>query len=225
MDVQNNGTIVVDGRENRVDCVGITADEVLRLGGVIGEGIVVRIDGGRPALFAPGASLDIEASDRPVFKTFRGANLYHLRVEGALWDWGGPAISEDEIREIADVAENETVAAASGGSTLRRGAIVDLTIQWPPEFKVARSRNLAVAAAVPVVINGRSLMLERDEVTFEDLVGIAFPGSNPDSPGMRSLTVSYRRGPLARPEGSLISQQTTQLTKGQIFNVTATDKS
>lgn len=225
MDVQEKRTIIVDGRKNEVDSVGITPNEVLRLGGVIGEGIVVRIDGGRPAFFAPGTSLDIEASDGLVFKTFRGINLYHLRVEGALWDWGSPAISEYEIREIANLAEDQSVATASGGNTLRRGAIVDLTIQWPPEFKFAESRSLAVAAAVPIVINGRSLMLEREEVTFEDLVGIAFPGSNPASPGMRSLTVSYRRGPLARPEGSLISQQTIQLTKGQIFNVTATDKS
>ncbi len=217
--------IVIDGRQSDIAGIGVTADEVLRRAGVMGEGIAVRIDGGRATLLAPGSILNFEITASPSFRTFRGARLYHLRVDGSLWDWGSPAITEDDIREIANLDEDQFVVSGSSGTPLRRGGLVDLTGEWPPELRNIRSGPIALSAGVPVFVNGRSLMLEREEVTFEDLVGLAFPGSDPASPGMRSLTVSYRKGPLARPEGSLISRQATRLTKGQIFNVTATDKS
>lgn len=78
---------------------------------------------------------------------------------------------------------------------------------------------------VPVTVNGRSVMLDRPEVTFEDLIGLAFPGVDLSNPESRALTVTYRRGPPARPEGSLISRERIEVRHGEVFNVTATTKS
>jgi Multiubiquitin len=80
-------------------------------------------------------------------------------------------------------------------------------------------------AMVPVTVNGRSVMLDRPEVTFEDLIGLAFPGVDLSNPESRALTVTYRRGPPARPEGSLISRERIEVRHGEVFNVTATTKS
>ncbi len=218
-------SVIIDGREFDVEGGFATNDDVLRLAGVIGEGIVIRIDGGRAAMLVADIATELETVTTPSFRAFRGGKLHRLRVDGVLWDWGGPAITEDEIREIAGLTDVQMLAGGSVGATLRRGGLVDLTTEWPPQLQIVHARSVATLPAVPVVVNGRSLTLEREEVTFEDLVGLAFPGSDLAGAGTRSLTVSYRRGPLARPEGSLVSREATRLTRGQIFNVTATDKS
>src|SRR5690606_27879027 len=135
---------------------------------------------------------------RAAFRTFHPGTLRHLRVDGVLWDWGSPAIIEDEVRSIAGVGEDCTVHLEGADEPVRRGGIIDLTTAWPPQ--VALRSPLAdqeSEARVPVVINGRSVTLARPEATFEDLVGLAFPGTDLASPGTRALTVTYRRGPPA----------------------------
>ncbi|WP_210358333.1 multiubiquitin domain-containing protein [Sphingomonas beigongshangi] len=78
---------------------------------------------------------------------------------------------------------------------------------------------------ISIIVNGRHAEVAVRELTFENLVSLAFPGINPLSTGSRSLTVTYRRGPADRPEGSLVARENVRVLQGEVFNVTATDKS
>ncbi|MCD2323061.1 multiubiquitin domain-containing protein [Sphingomonas sp. IC-56] len=219
MNHQDN-TIIVDGLPVQIESRSIDTVDVLAAAG-LPSGTVIRIDGGHAAHFAPIGKVTLE--ETPTFRTFRGTKLYHLRVNGVSWDWGGPAIIEEEIRSILGVGEDHEVRSQPGQAPMRPGSVLDLTGPWPPQVEVERAAP--VTHMVPININGRPVVLDRPEVTFEDLVGKAFPGTSLESAGSRSLTVTYRRGPPERPEGSLIAREAIRLTGGEVFSVTATDKS
>lgn len=214
-------SITVDGRVIEAART-LAAVDVLREGGIIGDGVVIRIDGGRATHFAPEPAVTFEEGDHPVFRTFRGA-LHHFRVDGLLWDWGGPAITETEIRAIAAADTAAEVYADGSGNPIRTGSVIDLTTQWPPILRLAMPRP--ERREVPVVVNGREILLDRPEVTYEDLVRLAYPGKDLTVGGMRALTVTYRRGPPDRPEGSIVSSEAVRVRQGEVFSVTATDKS
>ncbi|MEW8350288.1 MAG: multiubiquitin domain-containing protein [Candidatus Thiodiazotropha taylori] len=74
-----------------------------------------------------------------------------------------------------------------------------------------------------IFINTEETLVEPSEISFEELVQLAFPDF-PVGPNT-SFTVSYRKGPEINPEGTLINGESVTITKGMIFNVTATDKS
>src|SRR3546814_7377380 len=60
-------------------------------------------------------------------------------------------------------------------------------------------------------------------ISFEELVALAFP--QPPTGPQVCFTVSYRKGPPPRPEGSLLPGQSVHVIEGMTFHVTATDKS
>lgn len=215
--------IEADGRMVTVAGSAVLADEVLALSGLGDGGIVIRIDRGRAALMVQGDSVRLEPGIRPAFRTFRGTTVRHLRVAGVSWDWGHPAITETEIRAIGGIGDDVDLWRDGGSEPLRRGSVVDLTTPWPPQID---ARDAAPERSfVPVIINGRQVLLERPDVTFEDLVGLAFPGTDLVSASSRALTVTYRQGPPDRPEGSLLSQEGIRARRGEVFNVSATNKS
>lgn len=216
-------SIEIDGKVVSVTAATIAMSKVLELSGIGGEGIVVRIDGGRAAHVAKDWHLELVPDARPAFRTFRGTTVHHLRVAGLVWDWGGPAITESDIRAIGGIGEDVDLYMNGDAEPLRRGSVVDLTTPWPPQIDARDA--VPERSSAPVVINGRQVLLERPDVTFEDFVGLAFPGTDLASASSRALTVTYRRGPPERPEGSLLSQDAIKVRRGEVFNVSATNKS
>lgn len=76
---------------------------------------------------------------------------------------------------------------------------------------------------VRIYVNGVQKEVPPGEVTFEQIVALAFP--TPVSGQNILYTVSYDDGPPPNRSGSLIAGQKVVVTDGMIFNVTATDKS
>ena len=78
--------------------------------------------------------------------------------------------------------------------------------------------------SIPIIVNGREKSVAKGELTFDEVVKLAF-----DSPpyGTNTLfTITYRKGGNEhRPDGHLVSGGTVKVKKGTVFNVTATDKS
>jgi len=74
-----------------------------------------------------------------------------------------------------------------------------------------------------IVVNGRRVTTRMQELSFEEIVELAFhdPFSNPNL----VYTVTYRRGHGGKPEGMLEPGETVKIREGMIFNVTQTDKS
>lgn len=76
---------------------------------------------------------------------------------------------------------------------------------------------------ITIVVNGREKTVTGKELTFAQLVALAF--DTPPTGENIVFTMTYRRGQGEKPEGSLVEGETVKIKKGMIFNVTATDKS
>lgn len=71
-----------------------------------------------------------------------------------------------------------------------------------------------------IIINGRPRKWEGSTISYDEVVGLAFPGQPPDA--NRIYTVTYKKG---HEQGSLVSGQSLTVKPGMIFNVTATNRS
>jgi len=76
---------------------------------------------------------------------------------------------------------------------------------------------------ITIVVNGREKIVAGKELSFAQLVALAF--DTPPTGENIVFTITYRRGHGDKPEGSLVEGETVKIKKGMIFNVTATDKS
>lgn len=74
-----------------------------------------------------------------------------------------------------------------------------------------------------IIVNTREEQVPGPEVTFQQIIDLAFPGA-PSGP-LIVYTVTYRRGQGNKPEGSLVEGGSVKVKEGMIFNVTRTDKS
>ena len=74
-----------------------------------------------------------------------------------------------------------------------------------------------------IIVNGRQKEVTAKELTFAEIVALAF--DNPPTGENWVFTVTYRRGQGNKPEGTLVEGETVKIKEGMIFNVTATDKS
>ncbi len=74
-----------------------------------------------------------------------------------------------------------------------------------------------------IVVNGRRREWDEDDISFEQLVPLAFPTPAPG--GNVEYTISYRRAQGHKPEGTLKAGESVKVKEGMIFDVTATDLS
>ena len=74
---------------------------------------------------------------------------------------------------------------------------------------------------VTIVINGREHEVEKDEITYAEVVTLAF--NNPPN-DTTIFVVTYRRGQGNKPEGTLVEGGSVKVKKGMIFNVTPTNR-
>ena len=79
------------------------------------------------------------------------------------------------------------------------------------------------AHAVTVVINGRPREVSKEELTFREVVALAF--DNPAFGDNIVYTVTFKRGHGQRPEGTLVDGETLKPKEGMLINVARTDKS
>ncbi len=92
-----------------------------------------------------------------------------------------------------------------------------------PETHEDQDRKEQPQKATTVVVNGREKKVHTKELTFEQVVALAF--DTPPTGENVAITVTYRRGHGNKPEGSLTPGNSVKVKEGMIFNVTATDKS
>ncbi|MEV7398624.1 multiubiquitin domain-containing protein [Aeromicrobium sp. NPDC092404] len=74
-----------------------------------------------------------------------------------------------------------------------------------------------------IVVNGRPQNWAEKEITFDQLVALAYP--NPPQGGNIEYTISYRRAHGNKPQGTLKAGESVKVNDGMIFDVTATDLS
>jgi hypothetical protein len=76
---------------------------------------------------------------------------------------------------------------------------------------------------ITIIVNGRQKVVTEKELTFAQIVALAF--DTPPTGANLVFTVTYRRGEGNKPEGTLVAGESVKVKDGMIFNVTATDKS
>jgi len=74
-----------------------------------------------------------------------------------------------------------------------------------------------------IIVNGRQKVVTQKELSFSEIVALAF--ENPPVGSDVLFTVTYKRGEGNKPEGTLVEGETVKIKDGMIFNVTATNKS
>ena len=74
-----------------------------------------------------------------------------------------------------------------------------------------------------IIVNGTSYPVPDDEVSFDQVVDIAYPdgGRGP----LITYTVNFFNGAGRPPEGKLTKNQKAKIKDGTVFNVTRTDRS
>jgi len=76
---------------------------------------------------------------------------------------------------------------------------------------------------VTIIVNGRQKEVPKEELSFDEVVALAYDpvptGENVD------ITLTYRRGHGNKPEGQLKPGDSVKVKDGMIFDVTATDRS
>jgi hypothetical protein len=76
--------------------------------------------------------------------------------------------------------------------------------------------------SVTIIVNGRKKEFFGKEITFEQVVKLAF--EKPPYGENTMFTVTYKRG-HGDKEGSMLPGDSVKAKEGMVFNVTATDKS
>ena len=74
-----------------------------------------------------------------------------------------------------------------------------------------------------IIVNGRTYPVTNDEVSFDQVVDLAYPngGRGP----LIKYTVNFYNGAGRPPEGKLTDGQQAKVKDGTVFNVTRTDRS
>ena len=76
---------------------------------------------------------------------------------------------------------------------------------------------------VVIIVNAREKKWDKKEISYEEVVVLAF-GSLSTDPNV-VYTVTYSKGPNDKREGSLVRGQSVKVKNGMIFNVSQTNKS
>jgi hypothetical protein len=76
---------------------------------------------------------------------------------------------------------------------------------------------------VTIVVNGTQKTVQKDDITYDEVVKLAF--ETPPYGENTLFSVTYRRGHGNKPEGILAEGESVKVKEGMIFDVTATDKS
>jgi len=74
-----------------------------------------------------------------------------------------------------------------------------------------------------IIVNGRKKEVTEKELSFEDIVNLAFDNKPPTGPNV-VITVTYSKGEDGK-HGTLLPGDKVKIKNHMVFNVTATDKS
>ncbi|MCZ4348074.1 multiubiquitin domain-containing protein [Devosia neptuniae] len=152
------------------------------------------------------------------FRSFKSDRSYSMTINERGFEWGAEDISALDIRRYASIPEDHDLILDSDRD---RPIDDDGFVRLKPTG-VERIASVS-APKVEIFVNAREHLVPKGRLTFWDIVRLAFPSAQPQE--NTAYTVSYRKGPGDRPEGTLISGESVRVKKGMLFNVSETDKS
>ncbi len=79
------------------------------------------------------------------------------------------------------------------------------------------------AKTVNIIINGRPRTVEKERLSFDEIVQLAYPGDPRAETTV--FTVGYSKGEENKPNGTLVAGDSVKVKEGMVFNVSRTDRS
>jgi hypothetical protein len=156
------------------------------------------------------------------FVAFDTDRIFKLTLDGRQLEWGKPAIKGAYLYNLGGVAKDRAVflKVRDGEPRLvERGELVDLTTAGIEHFITGPKP----VTDFEIIVNARPRIVHEEDVTFEQVVELAFPG--PHGPTIM-FSMTYRHAMSKPHAGELGAGGVVEVKKkGTIFNVTKTDKS
>ena len=156
--------------------------------------------------------------DNTVF-LFKSDRFFYVEVNERRYPWGEKYLSKSAIRNLGNIPEGHNIF-------LEQRETSDLLIDDCSIVNLDEKgleRIYSVEQELKIIINGRPLKVETGELTFLELVKLAFPNTTVCQ--NIAYTITYTRGCKDKPEGSMVQGDSVCLKNGEVFNVTATSKS
>ena len=156
------------------------------------------------------------------FVAFQTDRDYKLTLNGGQLAWGKPAIKGTALYALAKVGAEEAVFLVVPGGKDRLvepDELVDLTAPGIERFITAPKP----VTAFEIIVNARPHVVADQVVTYEQVVNLAFPGSQSERNVVFVMT--YRHAASKPHAGNLGPRGRVDVKKtGTIFNVTKADK-
>lgn len=215
--------IKVDGRTLTTEDPKLTGRQVRSLAGAApaSDFILIMIADGAAQSVGLDRSVHLDEIASPVvFRLFRSDRTFSFTVNERGFEWGDAVIDADEIRQVARVPDDHDLILDSDGDRII-GDDDAVRLKGDGVERIV-SRPMA-NQTITIIVNTRPKTISARRLTFTDLVALAF--ETPPSGENVCFTVSYRKGPKRRSEGSLLEGDSIRIKEGMVFNVSATDKS
>lgn len=149
-------------------------------------------------------------------------HVLHLTINGKQYKWHQQYITGAELRKLGNIPQEEEIFLAVKKPWEDEPIPDDKQVNLArPEIEHFYSQDKEVK--VTLIVNGRQKTWTEREITFEQIVTLAFGNYDPNP--NKVYTVTYDRGPHKNPEGSMVKGDSVFVKNKMIFNVTCTDKS
>lgn len=159
---------------------------------------------------------------RPETEYFFVKEKLQFSINGKSFTWYKQYIRGFQIRELGNIPpEDDIFLDIKGGwqdDQILDDEVVDLARPGKEKF-FSKPRPTEIT----IIVNARPHLWKEVEISFEQLVVLAF-GSFDNNPN-KGYTVTYSRGWEPKPEGTMVKGSIVRVKNKMIFDVTATDKS
>lgn len=164
-------------------------------------------------------TFDLRAKGAERFVAFRSDRDFRLTLNDQELRWGKPTISGAALRALGKPADDLVIYLEVRGGEDRLvepGELIDLTTPGVERFFTAPRPTYEI------IVNARPKTVPGPDVTFEQIVQLAFPG--PHDPNT-VFSMSYRHAASKPPSGELGAGGVVKVKNGTVFNVTRTTQS
>lgn len=165
-------------------------------------------------------AVDLRTAGAERFLVFRSDRSFRFELDERVLEWGAARISGMTLKKLVGVdLFTHTVWLEKRGDKDREiddTELVDLSGAGVERF-YTKLREITVK------VNTRPHKVSTKTLAFEEVVKLYDPNAAPSE--TRIYTVTYKRGPVENPQGTLVEGGSVCVQEGMLFNVTFTDKS
>lgn len=159
---------------------------------------------------------------RPETEYFFVKKKLHFFINDKEFTWYKQFIRGVQIRELGSISREDDIfldiKEGWEDDQILDDEVVDLARPGKERF-ISRPKQ----SKFTIIVNAREKTWEEPQISFEQVIVLAF-GSYDPNPN-KGYTVTYSKGREPKPEGTMVKGSVVRVKNKMIFDVTATDKS